>query len=108
MFYKHLPDLYDLKTFASLCFISSLDRGTTKFRKRMFLGYKTSIKGYVSDITTRKIYVSGNIKFCKRIFVLKKSYKIDDRDDQQYDIFYFIFEPVKNKNVEIDLPNEQK
>jgi len=70
LLYKILPTYLDLKVFGSLCFASSLKNNRTKleprFRKCVFLGYKSGIKEYVLVSTDKRLSNSRiHIFFCQ-------------------------------------------
>lgn len=60
----HHPPFYEhLKTFGSLCFVTTLTQNRSifypRFKPCVFIGYLTSIKGYkVLDLATRSIFCS--------------------------------------------------
>ena len=67
------PDYNSLKAFGCLCYISDLYSMPDKFQPKtlrcVFLGYPFNKKGYrVMDLSTKKCYVSRDIKFVENQF----------------------------------------
>ena len=72
LLYDFKPDLQDLKTFGSPCYVSILISNRGKFESRakkcLFLGFKFGFRGYViMDLESKQIYVLRNITFFDHI-----------------------------------------
>jgi len=103
LLHKETPDLTNLKTFGSLCFISTLKRNRSKLNPRakqcVFLGYREGTKGYVTfDIKTREIAISRNIIFYENIFPY-------NREQNNFNTLFE--EPVKQDITDNDIHNQQ-
>lgn len=71
--FKSAPDLFGLKVFGSLCFMSTHATCKTKFDSRsskcVFLGYKEGTKGYIMlDLNTLTIHTSQDVLFQETVF----------------------------------------
>ena len=72
MLYDSLPNINCFKVFGCLCFASTILAHRSKLqsraRKSVFLGYKSSSKGYVlCDLASREIFISRNVVFHEHI-----------------------------------------
>ena len=87
--YEHLfhhPPSYEydhLRTFGSLCSVSTLSQHRSKFdpraQPRVFIRHPAGIKGYkVLDLATRSIFVSRDIQFHEDVFPFRDSSSILD------------------------------
>ena len=77
---KHIPSYTHLKTFGSLCFVSTLPLNRSKFdptaKPCVFIGYPAGIKGYkVLDLASKTIFVSRDVHFLEHIFPFSTSSK---------------------------------
>lgn len=76
MLHNTLPDLYAMKVFGCLCYVSTLKHNRKKLdpraRRCIYLGVKSGVKGYlVYDLKTREIFLSRDVNFYKRFFPYK-------------------------------------
>lgn len=73
MLYNALPDLFAMKVFGCLCYVSTLKNNRKKHdlraRKCIYLGVKSRVKSYlVYDLKNREIFLSRDVNFYERHF----------------------------------------
>jgi len=112
LLHKETLDLTNLKTFGSLCFISTLERNRSKLdpraKKYVFLGYREGTKGYVTlDIKTRETAISINIIFYENIFPYKEKQSTDINNQEQNNFNTLFEEPIKQDIIDNDIHNQQ-
>ncbi|CAH9079345.1 unnamed protein product [Cuscuta epithymum] len=94
MLFNHPPDYTHLKVFGCLAFASTITSNRTKFYSRshkcIFIGYPLGSKGYkLYDLTTRKTFISRNVKFYEMTFPYKtKLTGNKSTSDTNTDYFY--------------------